>query len=235
LNEYSVSFAQLSRPIYFTIDFGHICWYMFAMQIRMNVHSIMIALTVTACAADAPTNSPLAARLHEAPVSLSIDAGSLALSVTNGKGVAIPNAAPAITGGTIVLDAIDDRLRVLDLDIALSDVDLPAEAVGLADGLSFVDMHLGTPQPFDALTTWSDAEAIAVPSVRLELRWALGTDRGPSPLANQRVTTDLRIAVAGDAAGALAASLRITASGSLWHFGQLSLSDLVIDLGASQR
>jgi hypothetical protein len=205
------------------------------MQIRMNVQSAAIALALSACTSTESSKGPLAAALHDAPATLAIQPGTLALTVTNLKGVVLPDVAPTVRGGTIVIDSIDDRVRVLDLDIELSDVELSADAVGLADGLSFVDMHVGITEPFDAHTTWSADQATASSAMtRLELRWALGTDRGPSPLANQLVTTEVKMTLAGDD-DAVDASIRITSFGSFWHFGQLTLSDLRIDLGASQR
>ncbi|HEY3356460.1 MAG TPA: hypothetical protein VGQ83_24630 [Polyangia bacterium] len=129
-----------------------------------------------------------------------------------------------------------DTLVIEALDLALKDLKIEREALP-PDGLHLTDLALHLPESAAAAATWSldDGAATAVVTADLELHWALlGPDDDFVPLAPQRITVELGVALFTDRAGAVTARLTATRAGAfLTPAGVYELGDLALDLVAA--
>jgi hypothetical protein len=199
------------------------------MNYRMNVHSSVLAMVFSVgCATDATVPSVIETRLDDG-IELTIAPAALGVTIINSKDDVV-GIAPAIEGGFATIVAVDGDLQLASLELAIADIEVPAELTTLGTPMTFVDARITSRGASPMHTTWSEHGVRATLPHELVLDWSLQGARGPAPLASQIVRVELAIDLAIAADGPISAQLSADKQGLVWHFGELTLRDLAIDV-----
>jgi hypothetical protein len=132
--------------------------------------------------------------------------------------------------------SIDDagELRLDDLVVALSPIDLPESVFGKPAQLRHVKLALA--QPATTAVTWTDDDDATADdlAVQLDLSWSIFIDGGDVPLGTQHLAPlPVMLSLAGGAGDHVEASIGVDASGTLWSWaGLLEVKGLALSLSA---